>query len=76
VHNLTDVKVLNPQSCNSISIPFNLSAIDGKSCKYKLIGWSGPNNWPDATLNAVDYAILPDAPVIVTFTGSFNCFVV
>ena len=40
------------QSFNSITTPCTAALAAGISSRFKLIGWSAPSIWPDATRNA------------------------
>ena len=68
---VTLFKVAKAQSFNSITTPWTAAAAAGISRRFKLIGWSAPSIWPDATRNASAYPILPAAPVMVMVSGFF-----
>jgi hypothetical protein len=68
---VTLFKVAKAQSFNSITTPWTAALAAGISKRFKLIGWSAPSIWPDATRKARAYPILPAAPVMVMVTGFF-----
>src|SRR6188474_3501509 len=65
----TPCSVSNAQSSSSMATPFNAPSAGVISSSCRMIGWSAPNNCPDAMRNASWYPIWPAAPVIATRTG-------
>ena len=49
---VTLFRVAKAQSFNSITTPCTAALAAGISRRFKLIGWSAPSIWPDATRNA------------------------